>query len=274
MEKTTSAFIYSFNPSSFAKNHLFYVELAGEYFGIFDYKVERDFFESLLIMYIEKGVLEVEQNEKTFHVREDEIVLIDCRSPQRYSSKDPITFKWIHIKGNSVFAYSELLNSHFGEQMVIKAPFPFVQELNFLLGLIRTRSSLEHTKSTAIHRLLGILAETGSRQTKSINTTLATAETFLRHNYGNQISIPDVADHVGLSVYYFTHQFKKQYGISPYEFLIAQRISNAKRLLLNSEMSVKDIAAACGYNNPSIFISTFKSRVGSTPSIFRRNILE
>lgn len=272
MEKSVTTSVFSLNPSTFAKENLYYVELAGEYFGISDYKVERDYFDSLLLMYIEKGELKVEQGEKVINVGRDECVLIDCRKPHRYSSKESITFKWAHIRGNSVFAYSELLAREYGEPIIIKDPTLIEQEFKFLMGLLRSESSLEHMLSVSIHRLLAMLSENGSVRTKSADLAVAAAEAYLRENFEKQISITEVACEVGLSVFYFTRQFQRQYGISPYEYLITQRISNAKRLLLNSDMSVSRISEACGYNNPSIFIASFKSRVGMTPTFFRRSI--
>lgn len=266
--------VFSFNPSIFAKAHLFYVELAGEYFGISDYKIERDFFDSLLLMYIEKGTLTVEYNERTCTVGTNECIFLDCRRPHRYYSKEPITFKWVHIQGNSVFAYSDLLTRQLGDPIVIKASSIIVQEFKLLMGLLKGENSLEHSLSVAIHRLLAMISERGTVQAKSVGQALVSAETYLRQNYSQQISISDVASDVGLSIYYFTHEFHKQFGISPYEYLIIQRISNAKRLLLNSDISIKCIAEACGYNNPSTFIAAFKSRVGLTPTHFRTNIFE
>ncbi|MZQ99200.1 MAG: AraC family transcriptional regulator [Acidaminobacter sp.] len=272
MEKNMTTSVFSLNPSAFAKEHLYYVELAGEYFGISDYKIERDYLDSLLLMYIEKGELQVEQGEKVISVGRGECVFLDCRKPHKYSSKESITFKWVHFRGNSVFAYSELLTKEYGEPIVIKDPTLIEQEFKFLMGLLRSESSLEHMLSVSIHRLLAMLSENGSARTKSADLAVASAEAYLRQNFEKQLSITEVASEVGLSVFYFTRQFQKQYGISPYEYLITQRISNAKRLLLNSGMSIRNISAACGYNNPSIFIASFKSRVGMTPTQFRRSI--
>lgn len=273
MAKNITSRIFSLNPSAFAKEHLYYVELAGEYFGISDYKVERDYYNSLLIMFIEKGELIVELGDKTLNVGKDECIFIDCRSPHKYFSKEPITFKWIHIQGNSVFAYSELLSKQFGEPIIIKSPALIEQDFKLIMSLLRSENSPEHTISASIHKLLAMLWETGAGRTKSTDLAITSAEAYLRQNYDKQISITEVACGVGLSVYYFTRQFQKHFGISPYEYLITQRIVNAKRLLLNSDMSIKCISAACGYNNPSIFIASFKSRVGMTPTLFRRNII-
>ncbi|MTI65087.1 MAG: AraC family transcriptional regulator [Firmicutes bacterium] len=270
--KTTK--IYTHNSSPFAKENLFYSELAGEYFGISDYEIKRDYYNSLLVLFIEEGELTVNIDKESFSVGKNDIAFIDCKTPHHYYSKDPISFKWVHIQGNSVFAYSELLSKRFQSPVIENASSIILQEFKILIGLLRGENTLDHSLSATIHRLLATMAESTSVQTKSTEYALSIAEAYLRQNYNKQISTTDVANKVDMSIYYFTRQFHKQYGISPYEYLIMQRISNAKKLLLNSNMSTKEISKKCGYNHPSTFITAFKSRVGATPSQFRTNIIK
>ena len=142
------------------------------------------------------------------------------------------------------------------------------------MGNLRGDNTFEHTLSAEIHMFLSTISEKISTQTRSTEQALSMAEVYLRQNFNKQISIVDVANEVEMSLFYFTRQFQKQYGISPYEYLIVQRISNAKKLLLNSNLSTQKISEACGYNNSSTFIAAFKSRVGSTPSQFRKEVKE
>lgn len=266
--------IYSCNPSVFAKENLFYVELAGKYTNKSDYKIERAYYNSLLLIYIEKGSLTVEISGNTVVVEAGEFVFIDCRTPHCYYSKSDISFQWVHLQGNAVFPYSDLLKARFGAPTVLKSSSIILQEFKIIMGYLRGENSLDHTLSVAIHVLLATVSEKVSAQTRSTEQALTVAEGYLRQNFSQQISIIEVAEKVDMSVYYFTRQFHKQFGISPYEYLIMQRISNAKRLLLNSQMSTKQIAELCGYNNSSTFIAAFKTRVGATPSQFRINVKE
>jgi len=266
--------IYTHNSSAFAKKHLFYSELAGEYFGIKDYEIKRDYYNSLLLIFVEKGQLNVKLNDESFVIGKNNIGFIDCRTPHHYYSKDPIYFKWAHIQGNSVFAYSELLSEKFEEPVIVNASSIITQEFKILMGLLRGENTLNHSASATIHRILSTMIESTSIQTKSTEYALSFAEAYLRQNYDKQLSIADVAEKVNMSIYYFTRQFHKQYGIPPYEYLIIQRISNAKKLLLNTNMSTKKVSEKCGYNHPSTFITAFKARVGHTPSQFRTNVVE
>lgn len=265
--------VYTRSASEFAKGHLFYVELSGEYDGIRDYEIIREKYESLLVMHILSGALTLTVNGQTSIAEKDSFVFLDCRSPHHYHSKEPISFKWIHLQGNAVYAYAELLEKRFGMPAIIHTSSMVLQEFKLLFGLLKGEQNLEHSISVMVHRLLASISERVSGQTKTMEQALITAEAYLRQNFDQQIAITDVANEVDMSVYHFSRQFHNQYGISPYEYLIMQRISNAKKLLLNTSLSTKKISEACGYNNSSTFIAAFKTRVGMTPSQFRENII-
>ena len=274
MENDRTLRIYSHNISEFAKENLFYVELAGEYNRKIDYKIERDYYDSLLVMCIEEGILTAVVGKKKVEAKSGETVFIDCRNPHCYYSEGPITFKWAHLQGNSIYAYSDLLTKKFGNPAVLNSSSIILQEFLILMNSLKGENYFDHSLSVYVHRLLATISERIFAQTKSAKQSLANAEAYLRQNFNQQISITEVAENVEMSVYHFTRQFHKQYGVSPYEYLIMQRISNAKRFLLNSNMTTKEIAIACGYNNSSIFIAAFKTRVGLTPSQFRVNVIE
>ena len=93
--------VYTRETSDFAKENLFYAELAGEYTNISDYRIERDFYNSLLVMHIDEGELTVEYEGNTLVVGAKEFVFIDCRKPQLYYSKNSSRKFHICIFGNS-----------------------------------------------------------------------------------------------------------------------------------------------------------------------------
>jgi AraC family transcriptional regulator len=73
----------------------------------------------------------------------------------------------------------------------------------------------------------------------------------------------------GISPYYFCREFKKTMGITPYGYIVQQRIDRAKALLRNSSSTITDIAEQLLFATPSHFTSTFRKQVGCTPSEFR-----
>ncbi|TDC85682.1 AraC family transcriptional regulator [Micromonospora sp. KC606] len=87
--------------------------------------------------------------------------------------------------------------------------------------------------------------------------------------YHEPLSLEAMADSAFLSRFHFSRLFRSRTGTSPGRFLAAIRIFKAKHLLLETEMSVTDIAYAVGYNSPGAFISRFTRSVGISPARYR-----
>lgn len=64
--------------------------------------------------------------------------------------------------------------------------------------------------------------------------------------------------------------FKKAYAIPPTQYLLAQRVIQAKALLRNTDLRVAEIAYRTGFNSPSYFTKVFHSLIGVTPSHLRK----
>ena len=79
---------YVHEPSLFARENLFYVKLAGEYHRVSDYRIERERMESLLVIYVTEGELTVCLGGKLMTAPAGSIVLLDCRRPHSYFSRD------------------------------------------------------------------------------------------------------------------------------------------------------------------------------------------
>ena len=77
-----------------------------------------------------------------------------------------------------------------------------------------------------------------------------------------------------MSTHYFCHLFKQSTGIAPYQYVIQQRIAKAKKLLKRQDLSLVDVALACGFISQSAFNRTFKKHVGTTPRKYRLELAD
>ncbi len=77
----------------------------------------------------------------------------------------------------------------------------------------------------------------------------------------------------GLSVPHFFRCFRKATGTTPISYLRQERISQAKRRLLESRDSIKEIAEQAGYSDPFYFSRDFRQHTGMSPAQFRRREL-
>jgi AraC-like DNA-binding protein len=96
--------------------------------------------------------------------------------------------------------------------------------------------------------------------------------TYMHDNMLNPMTREELANLVNLSPTRFYALFKEAVGVSPTDYIQNVRMQQAQRLLLNSGVSVHDIARSCGYPNAFYFSRLFKRRFGISPLQYRKNI--
>jgi AraC family transcriptional regulator len=85
----------------------------------------------------------------------------------------------------------------------------------------------------------------------------------------NKISLRDLADECSLSVRHFTRTFRQTMGMSLHRWLTLHRVDVAKKMLLNREKSLADVALSCGFADQSHFTRVFAGMTGFTPHGWR-----
>ena len=99
---------------------------------------------------------------------------------------------------------------------------------------------------------------------------LKSAIDYIRSNLDAQLSLENIAAELNLSHYYFCALFKQSMGVSPWQYVIKQRVERAKELLKNRELSISEVALACGFSNQSHLNKHFRSATGIAPGSYRR----
>lgn len=84
------------------------------------------------------------------------------------------------------------------------------------------------------------------------------------------LSVAETASAVNMSVSQFSKKFKERVGVSPRMFIIARRVEEARRLLLNPDLTICSIADSLGYSDAFYFSRQFRVSTGLTPSEFRQ----
>jgi AraC family transcriptional regulator len=92
----------------------------------------------------------------------------------------------------------------------------------------------------------------------------------MRERLAEPLTLHELARIAYLSPFHFNRVFRLVTGIPPGRFLAALRMSEAKRLLLESHMSVTDICISVGYSSLGTFTTQFTTQVGAGPREFRR----
>ncbi len=93
--------------------------------------------------------------------------------------------------------------------------------------------------------------------------------TYIRENFADEITLPDLAKESHLSISALERRFKKHLSRTPLQYLTDVRLENARRLLVETTLPVSDVGYESGFNDASYFARRFKRKFSSLPSEFR-----
>ena len=100
---------------------------------------------------------------------------------------------------------------------------------------------------------------------------LKQAQEFIAAQYRQNLTLEQVARHVGLSPTYFSRIFKQEMGYTFVDYLTHVRLEEAKRLLRTTPLTLAEISYTVGYQSPNYISELFKTMEGTTASNYRRN---
>lgn len=103
---------------------------------------------------------------------------------------------------------------------------------------------------------------------------IVVAKLYMDKHFVESITIQNIANEARFSKFDFIRQFRKTYGLTPYNYLKRVRLKKASELLRHSDLSVKDICFSIGYDSISSFYGLFKNEFGSPPKEYQKECLE
>jgi AraC family transcriptional activator FtrA len=87
---------------------------------------------------------------------------------------------------------------------------------------------------------------------------------------GEPLTVQELARHACVSPRTFARRFRAETGVTPYQWLLTQRVRWAQQILESSEASIDEIVRRCGFTDPAALRYHFGRVVGTTPSAYRR----
>jgi len=117
----------------------------------------------------------------------------------------------------------------------------------------------------SIHKLQENFSIAPCQRIGLANPRLRRAIALMDKNLDGEISTDAIADDVGVSVRQLERQFRQHLKQSPQRYFTGMRLDRAKRLLVQTDMSIIGVAIATGYSSQTHFSKVFRKRFGRSP---------
>lgn len=95
---------------------------------------------------------------------------------------------------------------------------------------------------------------------------------YIRSNLTSDIAVTELAGLVHMSPSHFSRMFRSAFGVTPYRFVMYERIEAAKSMLAATKLTASDISSAYGFSSQSHFVKVFRQFTGVTPKQYKRSI--
>ncbi len=143
-----------------------------------------------------------------------------------------------------------------------KQPY-YELELSVLLRQICLLLLKECGRKKSVHDPAALTYKSTKRVKKAI--------TYMEENFENRISVEDMGRVMGMTPSYFSRFFRNSTGQTFHAYLTHIRLIYARRILLEQEETITDIAMNCGFPNVKAFIDAFHREYGTTPAKYKKD---
>jgi len=260
--------------SAQAKKVFFYPTFVGYFFYDKGYRLSRLTYDSFLLIYIRKGSMYFDMNNKTIKASENQIVLLDCFAYHAYYTTEVCEAEWMHFDGPMARQYYNMIIEKNGNVITLRQSYRFQKNLHEAYMQLKQNNILKEAKVTeAITIMLTelLVSQEINEKQECLNGKMDEVVTYILDHFTEDLTLEDMAEKANLSPYYFTRVFKAVTGYTPHEFLLISRMNAAKFLLHDTSASVKETCFSVGFTNESNFCTSFKKIVGVTPSEYRND---
>ncbi len=237
------------------------------------------------LFYLLKGSCRIFADHSLFFASEGEMVILPPSTLHRTQYENQVERITVSFTESFCHDFDDVLGKGFFENnfSMRKLTFDSVtrNKLNDLLAEIAVEKQKNDQFSKANIKALfaraGILLARTLKQSGGgaggigqAEMSIETAARFIFENYGKDITLQEAAEVAGMRDTYFSRKFQEVTGYGFKEYLTSLRIQHSQEMLLNSSLTITQIADACGFASSNYFGDAFKKLTGTSPREFRK----
>jgi AraC-like DNA-binding protein len=163
----------------------------------------------------------------------------------------------VHLSGSQVRYFLDLMQRLESEEEVRTPGYETMMQVLFMQIVVYLARVASHQAETpALQRNVG----------------LASVVHYMEVNYTQPVRLDELAAHARMSKNNLLRAFKKQYKVSPIEYLIRLRMTRACEQMREPDRTVSEIAYDVGFSDSNYFSRRFRETYGVPPSIYRKRV--
>ncbi len=231
------------------------------------------------INYITGGEGIIETTDGNFQIKTGSIIFLRPSMWHRYKPNEKTGWNENYIGFNGSYAQHLFHQYFFPDEMPVvhigydeKIIEAFLQSIDYVKN---EKPGYHQMCSGLVIYILGRILSIRKNldfPNKKLENTIQKACIVIRSNLSNNLYFEQIAGDLNIGYSLFRKEFKKYMGMSPAQYHMYLRIQQAKYLLSNSELPIKDISIELGFCSLYHFSKIFKEKTGETPGNYKKII--
>lgn len=225
-----------------------------------------------VIEYVFSGTGVLRTGEDVYCLSEEDLCILSEKTAYTATadSRNPWTKMVIHLKGTAAVSFVQAFG--LDKKICYKGCGQLQNIFEELFETIRSELAIELIMEKCSMLLMKLLTGLCSdrMQDRTVSDEVQTVKRFIENNYQRDLNMDDIAASVFRSNDYVQKQFKQVYGMTPYSYYMELKLECAKNLLLQTNLSVGQIAEKLGYKSDRYFSARFRRATGVTATQFRK----
>ena len=272
--------IITFLPGQMPGEERFAVEMTGITWPDARYHIERERSPLHCLEYVISGEGQIVMDGKEYRPKAGDAYLLAVGKNHSYWADGDRPWKkiWMNISGS----LADALVAGYGlADAVVFEDCPVYPQFWEFLRVCRNygKNSQELAERTVLlfheillklsANMLSARSQAGGREKSTVSEAALQIKEYIDAHIYEKIAVSDLAQIASLSASQLTRVFRSAYGQSPYDYVLARKIDTACRLLLNTGMSVKEVAYRLNFVDEHYFSNVFCKRMGMPPGRYR-----
>ena len=192
-----------------------------------------------------------------------------------YYAPDKTEVYWVHFTGrhvDSILDFYELPNTENVFYTGTSTDYQWMYR-QMIQELQLCRANYEELLSLMLRHIFIMInryIKEGRKAGSDIQNEIERATHYFNENYNKPLNIDEYAESRHMSTCWFIRSFKQILKVTPMQYILSLRMSNAQSLLETTQYNISEIAEAVGYDNPLYFSRLFHKHIGVSPSEYRK----